>query len=1609
MSLASSPASLVAALIPAPVVERLGWVLVHSVWQFALLAAAALLTLSVTRRSSSELRYRFLLTFMLLVVAAPAGTWLALPIDTVATEVATGSVAPTTPALNSNTTSIAAAFPAIEIANDSQPPWQGAASSVVAVTSEAESRPSWPATVVWVWSLGVLLFSIRPMLGWRTVRWLTRVGTSPVDNRLRAVFAQVVDRLPLRRDVQLLQSTLVKVPLIVGWFRPVILLPVSLVADMPTSQLEAILAHELAHVRRHDYVVNLLQVAVETLFFYHPAVWWLSRQVRLERENCCDDAAVRVTGDRIEYGRALLALEDLRGVQTTLALGVHNGSLLARVRRILSVEEPRQPRSASGFALIGAVAAMILLAGLWAGSNLASEDEPFEEADEVSTAVESDADDEPSVTSPEVATDQDWSRFAPGTDVADHVAAEEIRVTVVGMAGESIAGFELITNRGLVLGKSDETGDIRFDWPAGTQRALLGYHPEFLPWFGAPHAGEVLTIQLEPKKRPEPIPGTKRLSVRIIDSRTAEPVPDVTITADEWEGPYDQDVATAVTNEDGVAELNGLDFLRHRLRLSAKQPVPYIRQHRYSGADNENVVILVDRACQLTLRAVDAQTGVGIPGVQFDRERAAGELWAQLIVPDNLGGNPAAYEKVTTDQDGYFRCLVGPYPWSYMLHGRPPGYKGIVPIDGRHEVEIKTPVGGNVEYTFHLVPEGVTVSANGEIVGQLVSEDGEPVAGATVACGAVFHESGEGGGANAVTDDDGNYRLLVPSPGIYTVWLKKYDVDPEMTAAADDGLQVEAGKVTQSRLLLVHGRKVIGRAVDTDGKPFVNLTVMCYSAARPLSLGGVQSTPTNDEGGFEFYLPPGRARVYAIERVPQTDDNPFGSGRSAYVSLNVPADGITEPLTLTLDKVVSKFGSDEWLARSTPGTQILEHADGPDVTGTVVDKLGQPLAGAQVFKHDGPVVRTDERGAFRVTVERGTQFVMHAFHPGFRVWFGAPTSGDVLKIVLEPKAEEDAGQPEARRQPAAEQPSAPRTTDAARRWREAWWDFYMAQSDDDRAFIRRAYIDLTGIVPKEEDVKRFVSDSDPEKRATLLDRLLKSEDFATFQKSLQSERGFLPSRILRGPAALQRAAVCDVAWGEVSDSLQVGISLRGAAPRIRNGERLPLEIYFRNAGSETVTRDFSFDFIANVPTLVDESGTAIAIEAVLLRGSVPLYKETLRPGDVFVYPHLGLGIGKNPTPGENWNPHTPELEAGKYRLSQTIAEGATGTLEFEVVAKAGSVVETRSDDAAKFTEPELAAIEALKQRGLTLNAGVAALKLRGMEEVTTRTLNAGGVLLTDNDLALLEQMPLLKSVVLFKPVTDDGRVSGPSPLTDDGLKHLRGLVSIERIELSYTKITDAGVSHLQSLSTLRQLGLQSTAVTDACLEVLGNLPRLEELNLSGTAISDAGLDKLTPLTNLASLEIDKTRVTDDGLATVARLENLRRLRIGGPDISDAGVATIAELDHVKELLLHGAAVTDVGMAEIAKMRQLTALVLQGGNYTDEGLKQLQSLRNLESLSLSSLKITDTGLQHLATLQSLRSVYVIAPETTEAGVERLRQALPEARIRAFGTRNNGVEE
>ena len=342
------------------VTQALGWALLHSVWQCALAAGALASLLAIVPARAARTRYALAVTTLILMFAAPVGTAVRLraegPLAGAVIARAPGS------SLVATLPTRAGTAPAI--------PGAGRPAPSLAMRVRADLEPALPWIVV-AWLAGVVILSIRLASGWLVTRRLSTVGTRPVPPACRDALARLVVRLRVTRPVRVLESAMVQVPAVIGWFRPVVLLPASALTGLTPLQLDALLAHELAHVRRYDYLVNLLQSAIETLLFYHPAVWWVSRRVRDEREHCCDDVAVAACGDAHFYATALLGMERLRNPMPALSMAAAGGSLVERVRRLMApVPAEIFPRS-----LAGALAVMLALVLAAGGSLLAGSPE----------------------------------------------------------------------------------------------------------------------------------------------------------------------------------------------------------------------------------------------------------------------------------------------------------------------------------------------------------------------------------------------------------------------------------------------------------------------------------------------------------------------------------------------------------------------------------------------------------------------------------------------------------------------------------------------------------------------------------------------------------------------------------------------------------------------------------------------------------------------------------------------------------------------------------------------------------------------------------------------------------------------------------------------------------------------------------------------------------------------------------------------------------------------------------------------------------------------------------------------------------------------------------
>jgi uncharacterized protein (TIGR03435 family) len=338
-------------------IDVAGWTLVHFLWQGAIIGTVAAIALRLCRHRSPQARYLVSCTALAVMLAAPPLTAFVMSRPSVAPR----DVIP--PRLKE------APWRPIFAPADSGPAAGGPSQSDAAASGAAAGRKTasagvvtWLPIVVAVWLLGVVVLSMRLAGGWWRVRRLQRASAASAPSVWSDVASRLAVTLGLRRIVHVVDSAFVDTPMVIGWIRPVIVLPVAAFGGLSPSQVEAILAHELAHIRRHDFLVNLLQTLAETALFYHPAVWWISARIRTEREDCCDRVAMAVCGDAFGYAEALVELERRRLTHDAFAMAATGGVLLARIRRVLGAPDER-PRRVSGMAIAAGLALLLGIAG----------------------------------------------------------------------------------------------------------------------------------------------------------------------------------------------------------------------------------------------------------------------------------------------------------------------------------------------------------------------------------------------------------------------------------------------------------------------------------------------------------------------------------------------------------------------------------------------------------------------------------------------------------------------------------------------------------------------------------------------------------------------------------------------------------------------------------------------------------------------------------------------------------------------------------------------------------------------------------------------------------------------------------------------------------------------------------------------------------------------------------------------------------------------------------------------------------------------------------------------------------------------------------------------
>ncbi|HTA64716.1 MAG TPA: M56 family metallopeptidase [Xanthomonadaceae bacterium] len=307
--------------MPTSFVSALGWALIDFLWQGALIGCVAAIALMLLRNARAQARYALSCTALALCLALPAlGVWQGLHADASTNDVPAARFVQL------------AGAPRLDVRPE----------AIAASSTPLVQRLPW---IVALWSLGAALLATRMAFG---MMWVARVGRAHgmPHPRWQRRIDRLAEKLGVECRVHLRVVTGLATPVAAGCWKPMVLVPAALIAQMPLDLVEALLAHELAHIRRHDYLVNLIQSAIEALLFYHPVVWWLSRRIRNEREQIADDLAARAIGEPRRLALALHELDLFQHQQRmreaddgfaidSLLPAANGGHLMSRIQRLV--------------------------------------------------------------------------------------------------------------------------------------------------------------------------------------------------------------------------------------------------------------------------------------------------------------------------------------------------------------------------------------------------------------------------------------------------------------------------------------------------------------------------------------------------------------------------------------------------------------------------------------------------------------------------------------------------------------------------------------------------------------------------------------------------------------------------------------------------------------------------------------------------------------------------------------------------------------------------------------------------------------------------------------------------------------------------------------------------------------------------------------------------------------------------------------------------------------------------------------------------------------------------------------------------------------------------
>jgi|GEM_PF-4551996 len=345
-----------------PYLESIAWSLIHSLWQSAILVLIVVITLKKVQKENARLRHFIFFNALMIMLITSVFTWIVVQHNL-----------PKIDPVTSQTVLDISAIPSFHSAQE-------------VIQATADSLLYLKLFIVF-WISGVLLLSLRFLLGGIYLSRLRMVGKQEIDEVLIRHWNKMMKEIGLGQKVKVFSSTLVDAPLTYGFFRPVILIPASLITTFPIEQLDLILMHEIMHIKRRDYLINIVQSIIEIIFFFNPFVWWISNRLRQERENCCDDGVVEHT-DPILYAKTLTEIESNRILinkqQLYMSASNNKNFLLKRIQRIMKTKKHKKNLASRLIVALILVLSLGLISWI-APNNTKWEDANFDHVKELKT------------------------------------------------------------------------------------------------------------------------------------------------------------------------------------------------------------------------------------------------------------------------------------------------------------------------------------------------------------------------------------------------------------------------------------------------------------------------------------------------------------------------------------------------------------------------------------------------------------------------------------------------------------------------------------------------------------------------------------------------------------------------------------------------------------------------------------------------------------------------------------------------------------------------------------------------------------------------------------------------------------------------------------------------------------------------------------------------------------------------------------------------------------------------------------------------------------------------------------------------------------------------